>query len=482
MGILHHELWRDEANVWLRAWDADSWSSFVASIKDDGHPWLWYVVVYGVYQITTNPLAMQFFHLGIAVFFSYVWLSSSPFSRLHQILVCFGYYCAYEYALISRNYAFGILGVFLFCALFETRRRTYVGLALSLALMMQANIYAMILAIAAILALCVDYGITPDPWLKTRRRWVDLVLSIAIVAIVGWQSLQQMIPSEAGNYASGWVVRFNGLRVLEALSKLWSSYVLLITPQNNYQDLILLAIASLILFFIFAQSLRHTPVALIFYLVANLGIFCFSYLKFMGAIRHVGHLAIALIVALWIADYYPDSRCDPTQSPPTARPWQKLASTTLTIILSSQAIAGILAMINDLRYPFSAGQATAHYLQAEQLDDALIVGSPDYTMSPIALYLKRQIYYPELQRLGSFTRYTTDRNPVDQPTILAQLITLFRHQPQSEIILILNQPLRAEHPDLCIQPLTELTESLIHDEKFYLYRVEFQCAAAPVLP
>lgn len=472
-GMLHHELWRDEANVWLHGLVADSWGDLFNNISYDGHPWLWYIAVYGLAQITEDPRLMQLFHFGIAAGFTYVMLRYAPFSRLQRILFCFGYYGAYEYALISRNYAFGILGTFLFCALFATRRHTYLGLALSLALMMQANIFATILAIAAIPALVVDYALSRESWLNTRGKWLDLALSVGIVGGVGWISLDQMIPGDASSFASGWVLYFDQMRALDALSRLSSNYLVLIKPHSASLDLGLFAIASLLLFLLFAQSLRHKPAALTFYTLATLGILGFSYFKFLGGIRHTGHLAIALIAALWIANYYPD----PAREQSPRRPWQNWPALVLTMLLTGQAIAGILQVIYDIRYPFSSGKATAQYLKTAQLDQEFIVGSPDYAMASITVYLNRQFYYPETQKLGSFTRFTIDRNPVDQSVIIEQVKTLFEERSLSQLILILNEPLSVEDEALCVEYLTEFTESLaIADEVFYLYRVEFRCS------
>ncbi len=71
-----------------------------------------------VSRITSSPLGMQVLHLIIATCSVYVFLKYSPFTRTTKLLFIFGYFPCYEYAVLSRSYALGVLGLFSFCALF----------------------------------------------------------------------------------------------------------------------------------------------------------------------------------------------------------------------------------------------------------------------------------------------------------------------------------------------------------------------------
>ena len=68
VGILHHEIWRDEFQAWLLARDSASLIELFQNMRYEGHPGLWHLCLYGLTRITHNPLIMQIFHLSVSVF------------------------------------------------------------------------------------------------------------------------------------------------------------------------------------------------------------------------------------------------------------------------------------------------------------------------------------------------------------------------------------------------------------------------------
>ena len=66
IGIINHEMWRDELTAWLIARDSNSISELLENIKYTGHPGLWYLCLYFLAKITSNPHIMQLFNLVIA--------------------------------------------------------------------------------------------------------------------------------------------------------------------------------------------------------------------------------------------------------------------------------------------------------------------------------------------------------------------------------------------------------------------------------
>ncbi|MEA1928653.1 MAG: hypothetical protein U9N73_10640, partial [Candidatus Auribacterota bacterium] len=145
--ILHHEMWRDELHSWLIARDSDSLTELFFNKRHEGHPDLWYICLYSISRFTDNPIAMQIFHLLLATASVYLFIKFSPFTRLEKFLFIFGYYPFFEYAVLSRNYAGGILCVIAFCVFFRRRDKKNIILALLLFLMMQTSFHGMIIAV-----------------------------------------------------------------------------------------------------------------------------------------------------------------------------------------------------------------------------------------------------------------------------------------------------------------------------------------------
>ena len=149
VNILNHEIWFDEIQSWLIARDSTSLSNLFYNLRYDGHPPLWYVSMFLISRVTHNPITMQILHLVIAVFSVYVLLRYALFTRVQKILIVFGYFFLYEYSAISRNYAYGILFLFLFCAFYRPGiAKNYILLVVILFFLSMANIYSFLITSA----------------------------------------------------------------------------------------------------------------------------------------------------------------------------------------------------------------------------------------------------------------------------------------------------------------------------------------------
>src|SRR5437660_396106 len=63
LGILNHEMWRDELQSWLIARDSRTVGELLQNMRYEGHPAFWYVCLFAITRFTHDPLAMQVFHL-----------------------------------------------------------------------------------------------------------------------------------------------------------------------------------------------------------------------------------------------------------------------------------------------------------------------------------------------------------------------------------------------------------------------------------
>jgi hypothetical protein len=475
-------MWRDEVNGWLIARDSLDFSDFWQNIRYEGHPILWYGCLWLLNQITPNPLAMQLFHLVLALTAIAFFLRYDPFSRLQKTLFILGYLPFYEYLIISRNYAFGMLGLFIFCAVFPRRHTTYLPLAAALALMASSNAYALMISFCLAIALVGEWvGQKPLQIPLMAPRW-DRGVSLMIYAIAVGLSVWMLMPPGDSTLQGGadqWFLQWDFHRFNQAMSRIWNSYILILVPGDARPlDVGLFSFLSVMILLIFSLFFSDYPVILGFYLFASGGILLFTYLKFLGSARHYGHLYLVLITAYWLSHYYsplPLITKTAKQNWQTVYRWgQRLAPPLLTLILTTQLIAGLVGYIRVVTLPYSASRATAAYLQQTGLEQLPLIGSEDFAVSPISGYLNGLIYYPEIQKKGSFVLFNQDRKVVDDAEILAQVNQQLTSQRLSPMILILNHPLdtNSTPSNLHITPLKEFRRSFIGNEQFYLYQIE----------
>jgi hypothetical protein len=480
IGILNHAMWRDELTIWLIARDSESVSEFLKIIRYEPHPALWYLCVALLYRISNNPVIMQLFHLLLGTGVAYLFLRYSPFKFLHKVLFIFGYLPFYEYLIISRNYSLGILCAFAFCACFNSRRKSYLGLSILLFLMANSNAYSLFIAIAFGLTLMVEYAFKKQWNYTTRATLQNKIISLTIFILGIISSVALLIPPadnlENGGIAEGWLFSFELRHFFTALARIWNSYIVVVVAgDSKYYSVVICGILSLVLFFFFASSFVKKPLILFFYVTATTEILLFTYIKFLGAQRHFGHLFIVLILAFWLANYFPRSKSFAFSSPAQNRfNWiqfpERHAPTLLVILLYAQLIGGAIAFSRDLVVPYSASRAAAHYLKTSGRDRDFIVGSPDVVMAPLSGYLNRKIYYSERQGLGSFVLFNQTRKEVTTEEVLQQVSQLL-HEHHAKIILAVNEELKVSRDDLAIAPLEKFVDSLIDNEKYYFYSV-----------
>ena len=147
--LIHHPLWRDELQTWMIARSSHSVAELLYMKRYEGHPDLWFLLLYFLSRLTANPMAMQILHLFIAAATVYVVARFAPLTCFQKVLFAFGYFPFFEYATISRNYGIGMLLVFCFCAAYRAGpKKNYLWLSIVLSLLAQTSVYSLIIAIA----------------------------------------------------------------------------------------------------------------------------------------------------------------------------------------------------------------------------------------------------------------------------------------------------------------------------------------------
>src|SRR6478672_2729153 len=90
IGISQHELWRDEAKAWLIARHSHSLIDLFNNRRYEGHPVLWYALLYFASRFTANPLVMQLLHALIATAAIVVFVVRAPFGKVAKALFAVG--------------------------------------------------------------------------------------------------------------------------------------------------------------------------------------------------------------------------------------------------------------------------------------------------------------------------------------------------------------------------------------------------------
>lgn len=480
---LRHEMWRDELQAWLIAADSRTFAELVWNMRYDGHPPLWYVLLYAASRFTPDPLAMKLLHVSVAVGSVLLFARRAPFTRLQKALFAFGYFPLYEYAAISRNYALGVLCLFAFCAFYRAgaAAKNYLALALALALLANTSAYGLMLSFAFALMLAYELWRAREGERDALRgRWRALVAAAVVFASGAALSAAQMLPPSDGGNLIGW--RFYGslADVANVLRVAWRGFAPLPIPEYHFWNSNVMApplgaaLACVVLASAALMLARRRP-AVVAFAAGACVMLLFTLAKFHGYNRHHGHFYLLFVACAWVAALTP--RAEGLRRETWARAALFLEANkgrALVALFAVHVAAGAIACVIDWRYPFSQNQRVAEYLRAEGFDDLYIVGDEDAMVSPVAAYLGRKIYYPRGDREGTFIVWDADWRYWPQSDALdaARRKAVERGE---DVLVISNYRLGPRTPPGVV-PVTEFTGSIVGDEDYFLYLVRHDAA------
>lgn len=486
IGILNHEMWRDELQAWMIAKDSLSLTDLYRNLRYEGHPGLWYIFLYAITRFSDRPLAMQCLHLLIATGTVYVFAKLSPFTKLQKILFTFGYFPFYEYHLISRNYSLGVLLIFLFCHFFTKPKRNYLLLSIILAFLANINVYSLIIAISLAITIIFEKIFDKNSDFARRLSFINIVILACSITI----AIVQIVPPNDAKF-QGIVKQDLTLTnhinyfLFTILPSVWQSYIPIpnffdynfwntnIFIQNDNSKLILVCVCllSLVLLISAIAIFNEKPVVLFAYTFGTCGLLWFAYEKFFGSLRHHGHLFVLFIACVWISTFYHRSNHSiiyPING--LSKFLSDRKNKYISFLLCIHFLTGIYAYSMDLIYPFSASKEVVEFIDRQQLKNTLIIGSQDNEVSPIAALLNKPIYYLESDKFGSFINWNKKKK-LDFEAVAPAKISRLIKQNHKSALLILSYKLDVKIPELHITEIYNSSQSIVPGETYYLYQV-----------
>ncbi len=508
-GLWNHEMWRDEHQAWLVARDAHSFSQLFENMRYKGNPALWHIFLYFITSFTHNPVYMQAFHLLIACGFIFVFNRHAPIGILYKILFSFGYFPLYEYAVISRSYGLGLLLVFIVCALYKNRLSNYILIGIILGFLANVAIFPLIISLGIAGILLFDYFFYQK---KDRKLMLKLFVGLTIFLIGVLLSFYQIWPDKNNSFPAPFATKiFDFPSWSLVASKLFTTYLYIPDIQENFWNTniyfsdpmtfgglsfgewlnenpsylwewiyipCLLFISGVIVFI-------RKPLILLLYTGITAGLLAVYYYTGLLHLRYCGHLLIALIICYWLAEYYPEKKYDNIILRNFSRLGKKISKPFLAVIFLFNVIGAAVAYSMDSQYKFSTSKDAADYIRKNKLDTLTIAGITDFTISPIASYLDKKIFYPQVNDFGSFTIWSKKR--IDQLSfqqLIHSVDSLMRNK--TKLLLVKDSAPQItldgknfadlEHgmiaKDLQIDLLTRFEPGTVSDEKYYIYQVQ----------
>jgi tetratricopeptide (TPR) repeat protein len=403
-----HEPWGDEIHSWAIAFQSHSLRELIYNSRYEGHPKLWYILLFLLQKFTANIFYMQVLHVCIASLAVFVFCFFSPFGLLKNILFCSGYFFAYEYSIISRNYAIEVVLLFLCAGIYSNYSGKYLLLlSVLFFLLFQTTVYGLI--IGASFYCYVIWSLYSKRTVSIKKLLIQvlIVLSGIIISVI---SIKPPLNSGFSVWHTKLTI-YNYARVLSTVfdsyfplplfnSKIWNSNILDVFFQHVF---IQGPLAVIILVLVGILFKGNKKIMFLFY-IATLGILLFTYTKYFGRLRHHGHLYLLFVLCYWLFTSENKAQNKLKESAESLLDkfsiW--LNKYFVTLILLTQLAGACFANVRDVKYVFSYDKPVAGYLNANSLDSLPIMGDGDYSVSGIAGIMNKDIFFMRPKYWGRY--------------------------------------------------------------------------------
>jgi hypothetical protein len=427
-GSYRHQLIFDEAQAWVIARDSHGLADLFQHLRYEGHPALWYLLLYAPAHLSGSVIWMKVIHCASSIVMGWLVARNNRMPRAVRILIIFSAYPLLFIGVFVRSYVLAALLLILAarCLFPQGRRHHWPGM-LALALAINTHFLAIPIALGIFFWACVlvpGAGIRKlSESLKERRFWISvgilfLALAICYLAV---KPPSDVLPRPG-------IAPFRDL-VLAMGREIWRFFVPFswVLPPLAERLWISIALVALGLVGVFALPTRRARLFMISVTIA------WTIVEWLTAhspsFLHASFVFVTYIVSLILVD--PEEWSEFRNRNPQREQ-------LLQILLVVQVLTGLMWFSVDLTHLTSAGKFTAAYITESGLANRPLVVEPDL-IGPAILAQARipSAYYPACRCEGSFIKFRNDRDAVRHVT--RQEIETLRSRYNSDPILIVSR-------------------------------------------
>lgn len=399
--LFYHEMWADELHSWNIAKGSTSLGNLISNTRFEGHPPSWLVLLWGITKITHNPLYMQVAQVLIAVLVVFLLLFYSHLPLVSKAMIPFGYFFLFEYGILSRNYALGVLFGFLTCIVLK-REFKYKSLAYYTLLLMMSNVHLLAMLLAGSLHL---YFLLQVAEQENKRRVVLHILLGILVFLPATGFIAA--PSGSGSTIAILISKSSVSQLAIALQAPLRSFIpmpawwtyhfwntqFLLSLKDQYPFLkLVIPVCSLVLLACAGNLLKADRKSCLVFVANSIMTFVVSLIFSLHTERYAGYIFIGFVTALWLY-------CD-------GHSLTKRSTGIVNGLWVIQLMAGIFALSRDVVLPFSNAFRVKDLAQKVPAGQTVVT---DYrALNAASAYLDQHVYCIDMQREMSFILWNTD--------------------------------------------------------------------------
>jgi hypothetical protein len=373
MAVARHEPFTDEGQAWLLARDVSFFSLIFRHCAYEGHPCLWYLLLFIPAKLGLPYYTMNIISAVVATFTVFLLLWRSPFPSYIRALLPFTYFFFYQYAVVARGYVLVAPLLFLTAMLYEKRTRHPYLFAVLLSLLLNAELAT---ALAAL-------GIFAFHWIDLRHQWrglevhrkkAQLLSSLIFAASFVFMIITMWSPSDSQTKPD----------FVITLKQFWTVFLrnFLDGSITNYWYLTLVVLVVSCLWFRSRKVLLLylLPTFLFFLLVATLP----------SSVFHQGVFFLVWIFVLWVSFEREDRPEANGRS--GAQVLKILVIVCMLIVIGVQLYWGISAFAYDRSNVYSGTYDVAELIKENRLEGAKIFVVGGQPTTGVNLFFDHNIF------------------------------------------------------------------------------------------
>lgn len=478
LDLWHHTLFFDEVNAWAISAASANLKTLFYLVHYEGHPWLWYFLLWLPSRFTHDPRAMLWV---VAPFGAAVYLVLgvlSPFTRVQKALLLLGYFVAFEYTVMNRMYCV----MFLLALVYVWRRcrkpDAVIGNVLLLAAMTNVDMTGVVLSGVLLLEYAYSYwrahqGDAAGAAIN-RDAGIALGCYLALLAI----SVHSALPSPDISWQSSGHIGAQALttkRIVRSIGDVTSAPWWPIShefPRRFWEtevkdQRLLLPMIPFVLAALW-WTLRRDKNLLLMMGTALVFAILFADVVYVGRVRHWGITYITLLVALWMkSDRHRRMEMDRS----AVWPWTAYA------LMGLSAVSGIVATASTWTHPFSQARATAHWLKQNKLAGPTLIGSPDVSFASVAEELQQPVYFMECECFDTIKLFSRRRENFGEELIPQRMLLAEKTLKTDSLVFVWYRPMTTRDRELLAAqslkaiPLMQFEGADTYTESYYIYRI-----------
>jgi hypothetical protein len=406
--VRHHAFWRDEVRALSLATRGDL-ISMIESLRGEGHPALWYLLIRGAYFLVGSSAVLWIVSVGVASAAALLLVLRSPFGWPLLALFLFGRVALFEYSVMARNYGISMLLMFLFAACYERYRDRSLVLGVLLFLLANTNAHSALLVGAFLLFWSVD--VVNRQGLQWAAPLKTFLLNFAIASAGVLAAFATIYPPSADAIPIGMQAKGVGLRQIAlAIFEPARSFGEL-TRVFSWEAIGLGWLGNLIMSLVLFGSilgLVRSPGAFVAALATLIGFSLFFTLVYPGYYRQEALWLVFLLSMYWITR---ERELSSDQSQPVSKPiiWTRTVGSTLMVLLVATQLLGGFRAVADVvdNIPQSRSRDFSYFIKDRpNLRDAIIIADPDSLLEALPYYIDNPLYLMHEQRFGNVRTFT----------------------------------------------------------------------------